>query len=430
MLIRFSVSNFLSIKDEATLSMVAANVDTHMESTFDPGLPQKGPSLLKGAAIYGPNASGKSNLINALGVMRQLVLKSHRHQTGESLDVEPFKLDPELRKAPSRFEVEFVEDRIRFVYGIELTNERIVSEWLTAYPKSRAQMWFRRIYSPETDSYEYNFYSDKLEGSSKREWGEETLDNALFLSKAVQNNHQQLRPVFNWFRNRLTFAGMRSSAFEPSNSTVSRLKADASFKPKLIKFLETADISIADIRVMETPIDMSFFPESLPEDVKASYIRETGGVITDTKTYRKDAEGNLISFGLFEESDGTRTLFNLSSRWLDVLEHDRVLIVDELDSSLHPLVVHELVRQFNQSPSRAQIVFTTHDSTLLGKDILRRDQIWFVEKDRSGSSHLYALFDFKPRKGEAIEKGYLNGRYGSIPFIGELARLEGIASED
>lgn len=420
MLIEFSLTNIRSFRETQTLNLACSTYFKELEENcFDTkiaGLPK----LLRSVAIYGPNASGKSNLLYSLHLMQLLVLSSAKKiQEGEELEVVPFLLDQSSQAKGSEVEVIIIEGGVRYQYGFTFNKLRILREWLIAYPEGRPQRWFNRIFEENSAEDVYEFGPKFLGGRLRQEWRRATRSNALFLSVAVQFNSEQLRPVFNWFQKRLHIIpphGYLGSGF--TSKTCETLEG----KKKVVDFLSAADLSIADIRIDKK----KFSPEELPKDMPPEFkelLRKTmeGKDLTDVKLMHRNIEtGELVAFGLDEESDGTKNLFSFAGPWLDVIDTDSVLFVDEIDSSLHPVVVHQLVRLLHKSRGKAQIVFTTHDTTILSQNIMRRDQLWFIEKDKSNASMLYPLSDFKVREHEALEKGYLRGRYGAIPVIKEL----------
>lgn len=400
--------------------MVASSYFKELEAlnTFDIGSSEKMPRLLRSAVLYGPNASGKSTLVQALRFMKDRVLNSQKEsQAGDEINTVPFKLTASSRSAESEFEIAFVEQGVRYEYGFRCDRQRFVEEWLFAYPLGRAQKWFHRVFDPDLDKDVYKF-SSTFEGDRKRQdWKAQTRANALFLSTAIQLNNAQLKPAFEWFRQRLRVV---DSVLGPGY-TITRCK-DSADKEKIIEFMNSAGLSVDDIS-LKTAI---FSPESLPKHLSNQLRQEvsrerSGKEITSIKFLHRDTETKeLIEFEEEEESDGTRALFSFAGPWLDVIENERVLVVDELDTSLHPLLVHHLVKLLHHKGTKAQLIFTTHDATLLSQKLLRRDQVWFMEKDAARATRLYPLSDFSPRNNEAVERGYLNGRYGGIPFLKDL----------
>lgn len=423
MLIDFSVTNYRSILERQTLSMAASSYFKELEAlnTFDVGLADKVPRLLRSTVLYGPNASGKSTLIQALNFVQDCILNSQKEsQSGDVIGTVPFKLTADSRAADSAFEVTFVEQGVRYEYGFCCNRERFTEEWLFAYPLGRAQKWFHRVFDAKAGKDVYKF-SKSFEGDRKRQdWKAQTRSNALFFSTAIQLNNEQLKPAFAWFQQRLKVMGSAHNL--AAGYTADRCKDDA-IKSRVIEFINSADLSIADIRLDELLFSTEMLPKKLPVAVRDELVHGmTGKKMPARVTFiHKDIQTQeAIEFDEGEESDGTRALFAFAGPWLDVTDNERVLVVDELDTSLHPLLVHHLVKRLHQNNSKAQLIFTTHDTTLLSQKLLRRDQVWFMEKDASKATRLYPLSDFSPRENEAVERGYLNGRYGGIPFLKEL----------
>lgn len=403
MFIEFTVTNYRSILSPQKLSMVASNYekDALGQNKFQPTQDESF-SLLRSVVLYGANASGKSTFIQALQFVKNQVINSQKEsQAGEAIEVLPFKLTKKSILEDSEFELVFIEQGVRYQYGFCCNANRFTEEWLIAYPNGRAQKWFHRVYDSNNSIDTYKFSSTFFGGRQRQITATQTRSNALYLSTAVQFNNAQLMPVFNWFKNKLRVV---SSSHLLSDSYTKRMCEDEEEKLKIIQFMNSADLNIADIQL------------------KKQVSHELSGKELTTLRYihQLTDEAGTIEFEENEESDGTRTLFTLAGPWLDVIKNERVLVVDELDSSLHPLLVHFLIKTLHMSKSHAQLIFTTHDSTLLSQKLLRRDQVWFTEKDEKNSTKLFPLSDFSPRENEAIEKGYLVGRYGGIPFLKDL----------
>ncbi len=422
MLIQFSIENYRSISDRQTLNMAASKYFKELEplNTFETEAVEQVPRLLRSNVIYGPNASGKSTLVNALDFMRDRVINSAKEsQANEEIEVTPFKLTAASREGDSEFEVAFIEEGVRYQYGFRCNRRRFTEEWLFAYPEGRTQKWFQRVFDPETGKDDYRFSTAFIGGRKRQDWREQTRGNALFLSTALQLNNEQLKPVLNWFQQRLRI--IKAHQILVPNFTMTRCREEAA-KRRVLEFMNSADLSIADIRI-DTQV---FSPEILPQDMPPALRDElsqqmAGKEMMKTTFLHEDMETREpVEFTQEEESDGTRALFAFAGPWLDVIEEERVLVVDELDTSLHPLLVHYLVKLLHHQDSKAQLIFTTHDTTILSQKILRRDQIWFMEKNDKNATELYPLSDYSPRDNEAIERGYLNGRYGGIPFLKDL----------
>lgn len=419
MLIEFSVKNYRSFWESQTLSMAAgASKDLRENNTFSPAL-QELPGLLRSAVVYGANGGGKSNLVKALGFMQELVLMSAKEsQEGEQIALKPFMLHPEGPSMASEFEVIFVEDSVRYQYGFAVTRRRIVHEWLLAFPGNRAQRWFERTFNPGKGEEEW-YFGAKLTGQ-KKTWQKSTRSNALFLSTAVQLNSEQLKPVFSWFH-RLVVIGHEDLI--KNGFTVNRCEDEKS-RANILKFLKSAGIGVDGIIIKERKFDQLDMPFKVPDGLK-SFLSDMKDKTFKEVLFKHQLlnSDNFALFPLAEESDGTQKLFSYAAPWLDLLQNGRVMIVDELDNSFHPHLVRYLLRLIHNTSSNignGQLVFSTHDTSILDPRILRRDQIWFVEKDDMQATQLYPLSDFHPRKNEALEKGYLQGRYGALPYIGDI----------
>jgi len=421
MLIEFSVTNYRSFLTTQSLTL-AANTATELqkENSFISPVSNL-PRLLRSAAVYGPNAAGKSNLVQAIAFMKRFVLSSAKEsQEGEKIDAMPFLFDLESSQKPSEFEVLFIQDGIRYQYGFAVNPERVTGEWLFAYPEGRAQRWFERNYEPETQK-DIWYFGPKFTGLRKV-WQEATRSNALFLSTAIQLNNEQLKPVFNWFDKTLVVLGERES-IAPVFSTGECEEAEK--KKKMLKFMNAADPSITDIFLEKKEFSMDDLPHDMPQRIKEEIARDfEGKKLTRVFFLHPSSDnGEDVALEFDEESAGTRKLFALAGLWLDFLDKGLVFFVDELDTSLHPLLVRFLLSLLHNPETNrhnAQLVFATHDTTVLDQSLMRRDQVWFVEKDAENATRLYPLSDYKPRKGEALQKGYLYGRYGALPFAGEL----------
>ncbi len=420
MLIEFSVTNFKSIRTTQKLSLVANSATELQKENSFTTLEKNVPRLLRSVAIYGPNASGKSNFLEAMVFMRWFVLNSSKDgQAEEPIEVTPFLFDTVSRNEVSEFEVLFLQNEIRYQYGFAVNSTQVVQEWLIAYPEGRAQRWIERSYNEDTKKYDWHPCS-KLKGQ-KSMLQEATRSNALFLSTAVQLNNDQLKPVYNWFHQHVRTIGV--SGLTPTY-TAAICKSESG-RGKILTLLNAADLSIADLDVEMKQFDPNELPSDMPEPLKELIHKGLDGKEMPEIKFLHKIEGceQLIALDSDDESVGTRKLFALAGPWLNVLENGYVLFVDELNNSMHPHMVRFLISLINNpqiNQKNAQLVFTTHDTSVLDNDLFRRDQIWFTEKDRSSATSLYPLTDFTPRKGEALEKGYLQGRYGALPYIGEL----------
>lgn len=405
MLIEFRVENHRSIRDEQGLTLEAGPVDgdtTRLRAV-------DGRQLLPAAALYGANASGKSNVLAALRFMRDAVANSHSFwQLDGGVPREPFAWG-RMRREMSLFQTQFLIDDVRYEYGFVVDDVRIREEWLKAWPHGRPQVWFERD-SPGRPMK----FGEHLRGEN-RAVELLTRENALFLSAAAQLNHEQLAPIFRWFQGMHSvgvrsrnpsilvekpvrwFAGDASPTFGEGGKGAERI---AGFRD----LLRAADIGIIDLEVTDG------------NDGRGRRV-----------LVRHQARTEDAWLPLEEESHGTQRLFSLAPLVFHALAEGAVLLVDELEAGLHPLLALEIVRAFHdpkRNPKGAQLIFTTHDTNLLGSLVgepaLRRDQVWLTEKDDDGGTRFYPMTDYKPRKMENLERGYLQGRYGAIPFLGVL----------
>ncbi len=419
MLIEFRVENHCSLRDEQVLTMEAGRVGDGADPRPRQVSGYAG-SLLPVAVLYGANASGKSNVLAVLAFMRDAVVSSHRSWApDEGVPRDPFAWGPG-REEPSLFEVSFLLDDVRYQYGFVASDERFLEEWLHAWPNGKKQVWFER----EGDAFKFG---EHLKGENKL-IEEITRSNALFLSAAAQHRHPQLTRVFSWFRSieienlwtRRHLLDVPAELHPPrwfggdEDARVRKPLASDSPARHLLDAYRTllryADVGIVDIR----------FVESGSKD-----SRQGARVVGVEFKHHDEFDGAWLP--LEKQSRGTQALFRLALPILYVLDEGGILLVDELEASLHPALAQEIVRQFNDpaaNPRNAQLICTTHDTNLLGTTLgeppLRRDQVWLTEKDDEGATVLYPLTDYKPRKAENIERGYLQGRYGAIPFLGDF----------
>ncbi len=414
MLVEFRVKNFRSLRDEQVLTLVASKDSSLADTnTVETGL-KAAPRLLSSAVVYGANASGKSNLIKALQYMRGVVVDSATVvQPGQTYAVQPFRLDTVSAEEPTEFEVTVILSGVRHQYGFAMTQQRIVREHLLVYKAFKPQRWFERHYDASSGKDVYEFGTG-LKGS-KTLWENATRSNALFLSMAAQLNSEALLPLFDWFASSLVVFN-EQARLNPQVS-IEMLKQPGGRK-RICDFLTSADISIADIEVVTRKVP----GQTLHFDVAAGKSELRSEEIEEHQLrFSHTTDHGAAVFDLMDESNGTRNLLFLAGPVLDILEKGQTLVIDELDTSLHTLLVRELVRLFHRPEVNiggAQLIFTTHDTSLLdAPDLLRRDQIWFVEKDNEQASNLIALAEFGPRKNEALERGYLIGRYGGIPLV-------------
>ena len=394
MLIQFSVENYLSIKDKVVLSLLASRDNEHPEYLILDG----NKNYLKSAVIYGANASGKSNVLNAFWFMVNYVLTSHNQQVHKAIDRIPFKFDKETPARPSSFEVIFTANGIRYAYGFSVTDKAVVEEYLYYYPNGRQAIIFER-----KDTTDFRFTVDIDEQNTLKE---RTSANKLYLSVASNWSYVKVIPVLEWFASCQIIT--KNSVADAYGLEAEQLKDD-DYRRVIASMLRIADFGIQSLQVRDSdPISS-----------------KRGDIFTNVDAVHtvQDVEGNISSYTLnmTEESDGTNSYFKLIGVVKKALDLGTLLVADEMDAHLHPLLTKHLVSLFNSAefnPKGAQLIFTSHNTNLLDLDELRRDQIWFTEKDeQTAATDLFSLYDFSIRKDAKVEKGYLIGRYGAIPFI-------------
>jgi hypothetical protein len=450
MLIEFRVKNFRSFRDQQTLSMVAAS-DKELRDTNTTKTPAFKHNLVRSAIIYGPNASGKSNLILALGFAHLFMLTAvNSPPTSGQRAIEhpllrPFMLNTQERQAPTEFELIFIHQDVRYQYGLVLDRELIHEEWLIAFPKGQPQTWFERRLraadtperetvrqptlfdslpsSPGLDNDRHTWYFGPRLGGEKQRLADITRPDVPFLAAAATFGNPQLRTVFDWFATRLAVLNPwgRPDLF---GETARQAAENPRLRTKLRALLAHADVGIDDFSVRVVPanddVGLANLPSELQQVLSGMSLQRTE--VRMHHLAPETAEG-AVEFPGEDESLGTQRFFSIAGPIILALERGQVLAVDEIDDSLHPLLVRRLVELFHSSetnPHGAQLIMNTQDATMLDTRLFRRDQIWFTEKERTGSSRLYPLSDYSPRKEEALSKGYLHGRYGAVPALFDL----------
>ena len=433
--------------------MVGISSDRHHADHLAVDAAGKGRSLLPISAIYGANAAGKSNLIKAIDFAKNLIVEGTR--SSQAIPVAPFKLGDSTNK-PSKFEFIFTHKGNLYSYGFKLNNTQIIEEWLYITPagKKRELPLFERNTSEKKETKVE--YGAILKGRSKKQ--EQFLDfiargtrpNQLFLTEAVERNVQTVKPVVDWFKDVLVII-LAESRFEGLEFTILHNEEFTNFISNFLRFAGTGIDSLE-----KEEVDLNFerhFPD-MPDSIKEKIVQKfseaaensvgmieslTGqryllknGVqgklsLIQLRTQHRHEKGHLVDFSMEEESEGTQRLINLIPALFILQENPEIVILlDELDRRLHPLLSRkfiELALNCRKLNSQSQLIFTTHDTNLLDLDIMRRDEVWFVEKDRQGASHFCSLAEFKIRPDVQIEKGYLNGRFGAIPFFGDIRNL-------
>lgn len=402
MILEFSVKNFLSFKEKVTFSMIANSNKELNDNYVEIG----GNKVLKSAAIYGANASGKSNLFKILTLVVLMLRSSNSVDINAKLPLIPFKLDKGSVNKPSEFEIKFILNETRYVYGFIADKDKIYDEYLYYYPNGRETKIFDRT---NINEYSYTQKDEKI----LREIEAKNAQNKFFLATATNWNFDKTKAAYNFLTNGIGTCNnleiLKNMAYKMYETNPDYLKDFA------IDFLQKADFNIEDYQISQIDVPGEFLtaiPEfitkTLPDKPKAYQV-----------LFKHKNSYNYLSID--EESLGTQMIFAFIPFLADSLKNKKVLIIDELDKSLHPFLVQYIVEIFNDAEinkNGSQLIFNTHDTNLLDLNILRRDQIWFTEKNsETGESDLYSLSDFSVRKQENVEKGYMLGRYGAVPFI-------------
>lgn len=389
-------------------------------------------SLLKSAAIYGANASGKSNLAQAMSFMKWFMINSSKEtQSTEKIDVEPFRLSTETIFKPSYFEIVFLLSGKKYRYGFEVTQDKVISEWLFYVPRVRETKVFERKLNDISFSKLYN-----ANGIEKK-----TRHNALFLSVSAQFNVDIAEKILNWITSQIKIvSGLNDQDYQGYTSR--HLIRNEVNRDAIFKLIKKLDLGIGEIDVREVGSRESLLEKTkdLPDEFKEVFTKVADLILGDgrepkiasIKTFHQKFDENGIPVGteLFDldshESEGTRKIFALSGLLVDSLQEGKTLVIDEFDARLHPLISCAIVGLFNSSetnPNNSQLIFMTHDTNLLTNKLFRRDQIWFAEKSRFGVTDLYSLAEYKVRNDASFETDYIKGRYGAIPYIGNLNSL-------
>lgn len=420
MLLEFTVRNFLSIKDEVTLNMIASKDDSFYNNTFSYENDRNDRRALKVAVLYGSNASGKSNILKAMNFVSNFINKSHEMQQGKSISRIPFRLDTNCLDEPSEFKIIFIQSGIKYLYMFSVTETEVIEEYLYYYPNGRQSTIFER----NKDNYKFTIDVER-QAELKNKFHSK---NKLFLATESLWEYDKAKEPFKWLSECFNVFIEHEDL---ESYTGGAIVENSITKDVINKYMQYADMDIEDVNVniskKEDVLSSEIF-NTLSDDAKLRLFKvfdENGTEFLDIKTTHIGVDKNgkpiKIPFNLSQESEGTQKYFGILGPFLDVLNNGYTIVIDELDIRLHTLLVIKLVGLFldpNINKNNAQLIFTTHDTNLLDSNMLRRDQIWFVQKKGDKSTDLYSLYDFGgTRKNEKIEKGYLQGKYGAIPFF-------------
>ena len=408
MLVEFSVENFRSIRERITLSMLATPDQTHPGNVFAVGAWEK-EKFVKSAFLYGPNASGKTNIIRAMRYLKMLIMSSEQRNKGTKIEYDPFLFDDEYSNKPSTFEVRFVADGIPYTYGLEVDAERVHSEYLYYAPQGRKAVVFERT----KDQYKFTVDKERQTAIAQN-----TISNRLYLASATNANYDKTEPAFRWFKDIMqTRIDLDISQWQQYTSEC--LSAGGERSEKIQQFMRKADFGIQSISAKRITITEDMLRPETPSEVRKNLLgKEFSEVV-----FHHQGKNAKVPLDIDEESDGTQYVYALAGPLFDVLENGLVFLIDEIEASLHPHIVREIIRLFHDpdcNRKNAQLICTTHAMSFLNRELLRRDQIWFTEKDaETGATDLFSLADIRGiRKDENYEKAYESGRYGAVPFFG------------
>ena len=415
MLIEFSVKNFLSFKDKVTLSMEKGNGDEKLENVFT----KNDVDLLRTTAIYVANASGKTNILKAFTCAILMIRNSNfMNTTNKWFSIKPFLFDKKTSKEPSEFEFIFIANDVKYRYFFSADANKIYDEILDAYYTQKPTNIFTRT---NTNDYEFNNDKSKLESIAAK-----NTENKLFLTTATTWNYDKTKDAFLWFSEKIdTYDSFDKIS---DQDLIEYSKNDGELKEFALKLLKEADIFIKDIHVdyEEKEMDNTMMDMLIPPLARTNGTFKMSNVRIELEheIIDKDKNKHIYSLNFNDESSGTRTLFALAPFLKRAFESAKTIVVDELEKSMHPALVEFIVKLFNDksiNKANSQLIFITHATNLLTTELLRRDQIWFTEKNPdTGVSELYPLDSFSVRKDENIQKGYINGRYGAVPFIKDI----------
>ena len=422
MLLEFSVANFRSFNSKRTFTLYGSTSIRDIPDNVSNVMKY---NVLRTAAVYGANSSGKTNFVRAVASMVNIVTNSAKLNDREELDYDPFLLMKNSNHKPTYFEVVFIENNIRYRYGFEYSLQEIVGEWLFFKENQRKEkVLFVR--SKEGIGVSNSDFKEGVDLEKR------TNNNRLFLSVTAQLGGKISKQIIEWFRNKLNaISGIHSNTFTGYSKIMFHEKLNGYDEAR--KFLYNLKLGFESISTIENEFDPSSIPTNLSESIKQKLAKQfTNKKIIELLSIHKkyDKNGKIIGeipFDVYErESDGTQKLIDLSGPIFDSLLSGYILFIDELDCRMHPIISEYIVRLFNDkgiNPNNAQLIFTTHDTHLLSSKIFRRDQIWFAEKDYTEQTDIYSLNDIilpngqKPRNDSNYEKNYIAGRYGAIPFL-------------
>lgn len=452
MLIQYVVENFMSIEKEVLLNMIATDEDPDLKHIrFLENQKENPKGVLRCAAFFGANASGKTNLVKSIDFARNFIVDGIK--SSQKIPINPFKLSDKIDESLSKFQFVIYADKSVYDYGFQLSKEMVVEEWLLKISGNEEKPMFERKTDSRgrTDVKIYPALAAQKRTKERLELIKENIGvnqkNQLFISKLYENNVNKVVPVVDWFKN-------LHIIYPDSRYRMLEIKAnkDQAFTEYLSVLLNNLDTGIKNVFLDKQVLDVDKNFEDLPIEAKDRFTEAIGKMddqsvlsfelrnkrfiivkedgefkLIKLKAGHRTKEDKIVPFETFEESDGTQRLFDLLPALFDMRSNNRVYIIDELDRSLHTLLSKNLIKQFinnTDETANSQLIFTTHDLNLLDLKLLRNDEIWFVEKNNDGASEIWSLAEYDIDTDMAVQKGYLNGRFGAIPFIREASASE------
>ncbi len=441
MLVQVAVENFKSIEEELVLKMIASSLKGHPTHKIKTKFTEPA-ELLRFGALYGANASGKTNLLEAVAFARELIVKGTL--SGGRIDSKPFKLSKEYSSKPTTIEfIIYLEGQL-YTYGFSASKKEVQEEWLYAQrPGAKERKLFERISKNDQAevetgrSLESGDYTKKVLQMVARS----TRVNQLYLHELVEKNHPGIRKLIDWFKKCLTII----PAVAPYRQLTLRAVKDMDFTEFVSRILKRVGTGIERVesreRIVDIERDLTMYPKALREQMEATlnesdkdqgvfisselmqrvYEKKDGEIVEyRLETIHKDKHGNEIAFEMEDESDGTLRLLHLIPLLADIKKDSKIVFVDELDRRMHPKLSQTLIRLFdeiNPEENKSQLIFTTHDTNLFSQDLLRRDELWVMQKNEYGATQLTSIHEFKIRNDKKLNKDYLLGRFGGIPNI-------------
>lgn len=438
MLIQFIISNFKSIREPQKLSMVPGAFKIHPSHIYKE---KDSIDVLRATAIYGANGAGKSNFVRGLDFLRHLVTEGTR-DIDEEIGIQKFKLDSTYDDKPTTFQIDFKQKNQAYSYYIEINKDVILEESLIkVIPKKRNTTIFERKSTKASNSLRFGseLMSNKKDELKREIYEEELRYNQPFLLEGRNKRIEEISIPFQWFDKTLEIVYPQSEYA----GLISSMANDEKFRDKVNQLVKFSDTGIKELKLVKVDVDSLFSIDEADHKKRVLsrvskttntkvmgrdgsfydiYLNEGSNEVEAAKitTSRKGQSGQDVNFELFEESSGTQRFIDILPALVQTIYEGKVYVIDEINRSIHPILIHEIMSEYLASDntiSKGQMIFTSHESSLLNLDLLRQDEIWFVEKDKEGSSNLYSLAEFKPRYDLDIRKGYLQGKFGAIPFL-------------